>query len=137
VFGWISGFIDDHGETIMGIFRVVWDTIKGIFERVVENIQSVFRIFSAIFSGDWSAAWDEVLKIGERFMGTIENVLSGIVNIGRNLIEGLWNGINAMRDWITNKVTGFFDNILGGVRRFFERVPSIDGTYKNHMTLCV
>ena len=43
VFGWIQGFIDDHGETIMGIFRVVWDTISGIFERVVENIQSVLR----------------------------------------------------------------------------------------------
>jgi len=86
VFGWISDFIDEHGETIMATFRIMWDTIKGIFDTVVGAIQTALRIFTAIFQGDWEAAWDEVLKIGERFMGTIENVLSGIVNIGRNLI---------------------------------------------------
>ena len=112
-------FIDDHGEAIMMTFRVMWDTVKGIFDTVVGAIQAALRIFTAIFQGDWQAAWDEVLKIGERFMGTIENVLSGIVNIGRNLIYGLWNGINAMRDWITNKITGFFNNgVLGAVTRF-------------------
>ena len=66
VFGAIQTFIDNHGETIMKIFGVVWDTVKGIFERVVENIQSALRLFTAIFQGDWQAAWDEALSKGMR-----------------------------------------------------------------------
>ena len=73
VFSWMQGFIDDHGESIMATFRVMWDTVKGIFDTVVGAIQTALRIFTAIFQGDWQAAWDEVLKIGGWFMGTIEN----------------------------------------------------------------
>ena len=119
VFGAIQTFIDNHGETIMRIFGVVWDTVKDIFDRVVENIQSALRLFTAIFQGDWQAAWDEVLSIGSRFMDSITDTPSDIVNIGRNLIYGLWNGINSMRQWITDKITAFFDSgILGAVTRF-------------------
>ena len=120
VFGGIRDFIDNHGETITSIFSTVWNAIKTVFDTVIGNIQSALRIFTAIFQGDWQAAWDEVKEIGSRFMESIENILSGIVDIGKNLIHGLWEGIQSMRTWINDKVSGFFDGLLGGVKRFLR-----------------
>ena len=118
VFSWIERFMEVHGDTIIAIFSAVWNMINFVFGEILENIKSALRIFIAVFSGDWQAAWDEVLAIGERFMRMIENILGGIVDIGKNLIRGLWEGILSMREWISDKVSGFFDGILGGVRRF-------------------
>jgi len=53
-------------------------------------------------------------------MESIENILSRIVDIGKNLIRGLWEGIQSMRTWINDKVSGFFDGLLGGVKRFLR-----------------
>jgi len=119
VFTWIGDFIKERCEYMYAVFRGVLDLIKGRFEFIIENIKSVFRIFSAIFRGDWQEAWDEVLAIGNRIMQRIEDVFEGIKDIGKNLIRGLWNGIQSMGYWISSKITGFFSNgVLGSVTRF-------------------
>jgi phage-related protein len=49
VFGWIQGFIDEHGETIMAIFNAVWDAIKTVFETVTNIVLGIVeRVFGWI-----------------------------------------------------------------------------------------
>ena len=110
VFGAIQTFIDNHGETIMTIFSTVWDTIKSVFDTVVNGIQAALGLFIAIFQGDWDEAWERVKEIGRNFMDAIGNILGGIVDIGKNVITGLWEGIKSMGTWIKDRVTEFFDN---------------------------
>jgi phage-related protein len=120
VFGWIQSFIENHGETIRAVFDRVWSFIQRIIEGKLETIKSVFRIFSAVFNGDWQSAWDEVLAIGQRFMDRISAVLRGIMDIGRNLIEGLWNGIQSKAAWLADRITNFMNSgVLGTVMRLF------------------
>ena len=40
-------------------------------------------------------------------------------NIGKNIVQGVWNGIVGMINWIMNKVSGFFSGILDGVKSIF------------------
>lgn len=54
-------------------------------------------------------------KLGEGLKGCISNIKS----VGKNIVEGLWNGINDMSSWIGNKIKGFGDNVLGGIKDFF------------------
>lgn len=62
--------------------------------------------------------------------GAASNILNGIINtlkslptkvlsIGKNLVKGIWNGISDMTGWIINKVKGFGDSVLGGLKDFF------------------
>ena len=37
----------------------------------------------------------------------------------KDLIKGLWNGIKDMTSWIIEKIKGFGDSILGGIKSFF------------------
>lgn len=39
-----------------------------------------------------------------------------MLEIGRNIIEGLWNGIKNAKDWIVGKVKGFANGILDGMK---------------------
>jgi phage-related protein len=39
---------------------------------------------------------------------------------GKNLVEGLWNGITAMGDWLQKKITGFANGIIDGFKETFD-----------------
>lgn len=48
-----------------------------------------------------------------------------MAEIGKNLIYGLWDGIKSMGTWLWDKVSGFFGNIVGGIKDFLGiRSPS-------------
>jgi hypothetical protein len=42
-----------------------------------------------------------------------------MASIGKDIIRGLWNGINDMVGWISGKIQSFGENVLGGIKRFF------------------
>ena len=44
------------------------------------------------------------------------NALAGAVEIGANLIKGVWQGIQNMAAWIEDSIFGFFSNIVSGIR---------------------
>ena len=63
-------------------------------------------------------------QAGTTFINTIVNTLkslpSKMVNIGKNVVEGLWNGIINSAEWLKNKVTGFCSNIIEGFKKGFD-----------------
>ena len=63
-------------------------------------------------------------EAGTTFINTIVNTLkslpSKMVNIGKNVVEGLWNGIVGAGDWLYNKVSGFCSNIIEGFKAGFD-----------------
>ena len=53
-------------------------------------------------------------------IGAIVNGVSSaapqLLDAGKNLIEGLWEGIKSMYNWIKDKVSDFFSGIVDGVK---------------------
>ena len=52
----------------------------------------------------------------------IENIkqwFGNMADIGRNIVEGLWNGIKNAKDWLIGKIKEFCDNALGAIKKFF------------------
>lgn len=43
-----------------------------------------------------------------------------IKSIGKNVVEGLWNGISNKIDWIKNKLLGFKDQVLTQLKKVFD-----------------
>ena len=44
---------------------------------------------------------------------------SALLDVGKDLIKGLWNGISDMAGWISKKIKGFSDGVLKGIKKFF------------------
>ena len=42
-----------------------------------------------------------------------------MADVGSNLIKGLWNGINDVKDWIINKIKGFGNVVIKSIKGIF------------------
>lgn len=59
-----------------------------------------------------TAALDLVNKV----VNTIKKLPSKMLEIGKNIVEGLWNGIKNMGNWIKSKVSDFIGGITDGIK---------------------
>lgn len=79
---------------IKNAVKEAWEFIKGLGQIVIDGIKKFIELFKAPFT-----ALPDNLK-----------------NIGKQMIEGLWNGIKNMKDWVVNKVKDLGKSILGGLK---------------------
>lgn len=59
--------------------------------------------------------WNLFLKLPGIIWELLGNGAETLVHVGKNLIIGLWNGLNSMRSWIWQKVQEFFKGMLGPI----------------------
>lgn len=50
---------------------------------------------------------------------TLKNLPKKVVQIGKDLVTGLWNGINDKFNWLKNKIKSFTNGVLDGIKKFF------------------
>lgn len=112
---------DQFGDTILDHFRIIWDTIEDVIDAALEIVRGIFETFIGIFTGDWERAWEGIKQIFSGIWDYITAIFTGIKNIGKNIIEGLWDGIKAMGSWLKDRIRDFFrDTILGPIRNLFR-----------------
>ncbi len=85
--------------------------IRQMIDAGVQLLKAVISGMVSMVSGIVKAAWDIIKAIG--------NVLSpsSLLNIGKDVVKGLWNGIQDMGGWLKDKIVNFVkDKIPGPIR---------------------
>ncbi|PJO84475.1 phage tail tape measure protein [Enterococcus faecium] len=135
---YISGALDNFGGSgkrnssiIIDAFTILWETLKiklGLIMATIETtmiiISSTIKIWSNIFKGDWSAAWEEIKLMYQRignaiwqnikntFVGKIITTLGEFYERNKKIFEGIWETI-----------TGILFAVPGFVFDIFTKVP--------------
>jgi phage-related protein len=52
-------------------------------------------------------------------LNTIKDLPSKMLNVGKDLVRGLWNGISDMTGWVIGKIQSFGSSVLSGIKSFF------------------
>lgn len=69
--------------------------------------------------------WNWIVNFFKGIPDAIGKAFSSIGKVGENLVKGLWNGIKNVKDWIMDKIKGFGNSIVGGIKKVFGiRSPS-------------
>ena len=77
-----------------------------------------------------SAASDMVNAIETK----IRSLPDRMTEVGRNLVQGLWNGIQGMKDWVLSQISGFCNSILDNIFETFDiHSPAGTTTYVGKM----
>jgi len=117
------GMIDweEVGAAIGGAFADAW---RAVSEFVVNAAKAVFE-FGAMLGAKFRELLDNALTfINEsiafwkafpgRVLAALGDFGSLLVQKGRDLITGLWNGVKGMGGWLWNQITGFVSQYLTG-----------------------
>ena len=88
-------------------------------EKLPQVIELGMKMVLAIVSGlakNLPQIVRSVLDMMATIVKTFVSSLPDIVNVGKQIVKGLWEGIKAMGSWIGDKVSGFFSRIVSGVK---------------------
>lgn len=135
----IKDFLSGVWNGIKAVASSIWGGIQSFIGGVVNGIKGILNwfgnlgsLFSGWFNGAKNAAvnvfnslvsW--VAGIPGRILGALGNVGSMLLNAGKSLIMGMWDGIKSAFDWVKNKVSG----LLSGLRNLLPFSPAKEGPF--------
>ena len=87
-------------NVVVNVVKTGIDKVKGFIDAAKEKIASI---------------WATILAVKAK----IEGIVDGFANIGRRIVEGIWNGIKNAKQWILDKIKGWCNGIVDGIKSFF------------------
>ena len=121
--------VEQFLDTTMEQLPVIWQTIYALFLQVVEfmlkpeNLQLFINTAVTLISVIANALIENIPLLIQAGITIAKNVLQGLMgtvkNLGINIIKGLWEGMNSMRDWVMQKIKSLCMSMLDTIKSFF------------------
>lgn len=106
-------FLWNHCETFRDIVKAVWAAVKNVVMNVVTAvINFIDRMITAIKN-----VFSFLGKLKDNIVSAFKGGTDKVKNLGSDMIKGLWNGLNSMKDWVIDKVKGMGKAILSGIKK--------------------
>jgi hypothetical protein len=105
------------GLVIAAIVLLVqnWDKVTEAVDNVWEKIKDVVP-----------KAWAKVMEFKDKVVGFVGQIVSAylsipgkMLDIGEDIVRGLWNGMKNMLGWLTNQVKGLFGGVIDTAKKAF------------------
>lgn len=140
----VAQFIKNTFQNLTNTFMALWNNpaIQAVVQIALSSIQALFAAFKAAFAGDWYAFGENVRKIWDNNWKLMVTILSaawegiktavrnGITNVktfftetdwgevGRNIIEGIANGITSAIGWLRDAAKSAAQAALDAAKGF-------------------
>lgn len=102
--------------------EIIIKLVEALVENIPKLVDCALELIVSLGGGLIDALPELAAKVPEIITCIVDGLLdmiSDIGQVGKDLVEGLWNGISDMSDWIIEKIQGFGDDILEGIKSFF------------------
>lgn len=103
-------------QAAIDAINAVIEWFKELPGRVMTWLEQTIANVVSWGSNLYNSAKEAALNLVNGVIETITSLPQKVQEIGRNIVEGIWNGINGAVDWIKEKVTGFANGLLDGVK---------------------
>lgn len=151
VFQGILAVIEFIMPAVKFVIEYVWDAIKNIITGALDVIMGAIKIFSGLFTGDFSKMWEGVKQLCKgaidliigwmslTFIGGIRTLLMNLSKAGISIVKGMWDDIvktftslgskaNGAVNSMVSSVVGFFKNLLTNARNIFGTMRTFGAT---------
>ncbi len=160
----LKGDWSGAGETLKAGWSAIWDLVTARFNSAVSSITGALSGFTSwvkntwssfvdVIKNFWSDAWDSIKAYADNAWNSLKGSISNLVNnikkfftninwkqVGKDIVEGIGNGISSMINWIKNKaleiaqsvsetITGFFENSSPSKRMYREGINVAKGLF--------
>lgn len=116
--------LKERFDIIVTVAKFLWQVIGQVFSGVVNIILNFWTKTIQAITGVIN--WFKKLATNPRealndLKNAVVNILGSLpgkmLSIGKNIVEGIWNGIKNAGNWIKEKVKEFAKGILDGMKR--------------------
>lgn len=153
-FSIIAAIVKFFMPAIKLVVETVWGAIKNIVGGALDVIMGLVKIFTGIFTGDWSKLWEGIKQLFSgaidfitglmtlNFFGGIRKILTNLLKNGISIVKNLWTNIVNMfknagtnaTNTVTNMVTrvvGFFGNLFTKAKNIFTMLRTFGASIWN------
>lgn len=116
--GALVALVITHWGEIKKVIENVWNKIKTTFENIGKAIADAWNTVKTKTEEVWNGLCTFIQDIIGKITGFFTGLVDGMFSIGENILKGLWKGISGAVGWVTDKVKGAVDGIVGGVKKF-------------------
>ena len=113
-------------QIITTIAQAIPQIISGIVNAVISNIPQIIQagvqLFVALIQNLPTIIVEIVKAVPQIVSGIVQafaSLAGEMVNAGANLLHGLWEGISSAASWLWEKVTGWAQGLVNGIKSFF------------------
>ena len=103
-----ANFIDNASTALANWLGNIIPKITSFFSNIGTKIKTWF-----------SETVSKAAQFGLEILNKFKELPSKLIEVGSNLIKGLWEGIQNMTSWIADKIKGFGESVVNGLKSFF------------------
>ena len=118
--------IENLPTIIMGIQESVPQIIEGIVKAIIELLPIIYTVGVQMFMSLVEKLPDVITKLANR----MPEIITGLCNklkehfykmrdIGKNLVEGIWEGIKNAKNWLIDNIFGWCNSVTDSIMDFF------------------
>jgi phage-related protein len=146
IFNGILAVIKFIMPAVMVIVEMVWTNIKGVIDGALKIIMGLLKVFTGIFTGDFSKMWEGIKQlfvgavqflwnlINLLMLGRILGAIKSLATKGISLFTGFWSktvGIFKNLDTqLVNIISGAVTKVLGFFKNLYTQGSQIFGTLR-------
>lgn len=83
-----------------------FNTIKNFIKNVITNVANTIKSLPG-----------KIASIPGKIVSKFKEAITGLKDVGKNIVKGLWQGAKDMKDWVVNKFKGLGKGILKGMKK--------------------
>lgn len=103
---WITKTVSDVTEWFSKLPGNIWNAIKQAINNVAEWGKQLFETAKEAAINTFNVVIEEIGKIPGK-----------VVEIGKDIVRGIWNGITSLGGWLGNQIKGFCDGVVSGFKK--------------------
>lgn len=118
--GLVSGILQRIPSLIQAVVPLIGSFIRMLISHLPQIIVMGGKMLLTLVGGIIQSIpkiASAAIKIGVSLIGELKKI--NLLDIGSNLIKGLWKGISNMSAWIGEKIKGFGKGVVSGLKSFF------------------
>lgn len=117
----VNGIKDNLPQIAEGAVTTVETLADGIIDMLPSIIETGLKLIVALANSLITNLPQLIVKIPEIIRAIVKGFSDGmpnIIEIGENIVKGIWEGIKSLGSWLGDNVSGFFGDMVDGVKNF-------------------
>ena len=126
--GLVAAFVVlwNKSEAFRNFWIGLWDGIKNAVSAATDFVKNNWKGIILFITNPIAGAINLLYNLNPKFHDWVDNLIAQVkarfvnmVSVGKNIVEGLWQGIINAKDWLLDKIKSFAHTITQGIKDFF------------------